>query len=106
MENSIGINKILGVLAHAGVYIGINCFVLVSAYFLSMKFSIKRIVKIEAQVLSYSILAFFLVFFCSKDQITAKMLIKVFLPTIFKEYWFVTAYIGEMMFCGSFISIF
>ncbi|WP_050698566.1 acyltransferase [Anaeromassilibacillus senegalensis] len=98
LENSIGVNRVLGALAHAGVYIGVNCFVLVSAYFLlNTKFSVKRVVKIEAQALFYSSLAFLIACFYFHDSITGKEAVKVFLPTIFREYWFVTAYIGLLL---------
>lgn len=104
LNNSIGINRILGSFAHAGVYIGVNCFVLVSAYFLlNTKFSIKRVVKIEMQTLFYSILAFLVAYFYFHAPITGKETIKVLLPTIFKEYWFVTAYMG-LLFLSPFLN--
>lgn len=91
-NNMLLFNKIyLRFLLSSG-QIGVNCFVLISAFFLSQTtINATKIIRLEIQVLFYSILigfAFFLFF-----DISVKDLIKSFCPVIFQEYWFYKVYI-------------
>lgn len=73
--------------------IGVNLFMLISGYFLSnKKIEYKRTFPLFSQVWVYSLfcLVIGLIF---NYNFSFSSLSKVFLPTIFSEYWFFTAYI-------------
>ena len=73
--------------------VGVNCFVLLGAYFIcEKKFSIVRIIKLETQVLVFSVLGLGVVFFCG-GKVQFNSIIRALTPTISGEYWFVTCYV-------------
>lgn len=73
--------------------IGVNLFVMLSGYFgLKKSFSIKKLVRLEIQILFFSWMGVFLGLFF-QDNISLKDVVKMSLPTLFNQYWFMTAYI-------------
>ncbi len=73
--------------------VAVNCFVLLSGYFLcGVDFKLKRIVGVWTQTLFYSVLLS-IVAMLLKDAFSVKELIKSFLPVTMQRYWFVTAYL-------------
>jgi len=88
-------NKIVADFLVIGGKVGVNCFILISAYFLvDSEFKIKRLLKLILQTLFYSII--FLVLFSAFNIIDISQINKTafIFPIIFSTYWFVTAYIG------------
>lgn len=78
-----------------GGKIGVNCFVLISSYFLiNKKVRIESIIKLHHQIVFYGITCLGLAFLSIPETITAKVCIVSLFPVIFSHYWFVTAYIG------------
>lgn len=74
----------------------VNCFALISGYVgLKSKHNISSIVKLCIQVVFYSLimsLVYILVCLTQKKQINLLYLIECFFPTIFKNYWYFSAY--------------
>lgn len=76
--------------------IGVTCFILISGYY-GVKFSVRKFVKMECMMISYSLLE--MVFLCltvpEQMQGTAllEQLVKSFLPFITRKYWFYSAYV-------------
>jgi hypothetical protein len=75
---------------NAFVFIGVNCFVLITGYF-GIKFKIKSIVSLWVKCFCYSLL-FYVIYRISTDQ---NILNKSILGTVFcvKAWWFIEAYI-------------
>lgn len=71
----------------------VNMYVLISGYFLYDKqMNLKKILKLEKQILFYSILAF-LIYILLGNTVSKMDIIHSFFPTISKTYWFNTIYI-------------
>ncbi|MBR6165047.1 MAG: acyltransferase [Clostridia bacterium] len=76
---------------------GVNCFILISSYFLcNMNFSIKRVLNIETQVLFYSIIGIAL--YSVYAGVDIKQIVQSITPVISGEYWFVTYYMLVLLF--------
>jgi len=75
--------------------VAVNCFVMISGYFLIYKTSYRwnSLIRLWLQVLFYSVMITFVCWamFGSKIDYTA------FFPVSTKKYWFVTSYIGLML---------
>ncbi|MCF0126765.1 MAG: acyltransferase family protein [Clostridia bacterium] len=73
--------------------LGVNLFVLISGYFLSTsKIKIEKIIKLELQVIFYSVLIGLLFYFFKPESTTLKSLAKDFMPLLFGRYWFYSTY--------------
>ena len=72
--------------------IGNHLFILISGYYLCEKVNYKSICKLISQVWCYSLIIFI---FCSLFgyQYSFENILEVFFPVVFREYWFITAYI-------------
>lgn len=74
--------------------VGVNIFILISGYFLCEKeFKRTSISRLLAQVWFYSIAIFLVCKFGFGYHYSLSSLVTVFLPTLFNEYWFLTAYV-------------
>ncbi len=83
-----------------GGKLGVNCFIFISGYFsIKSKFTIKKLLKLEGQVLFYSIsfLILFLTVLTPIEPIGMRLVLKSFLPIIYSFYWFATTYIVLMI---------
>lgn len=80
-------------LASAGK-IGVNLFIMTTGYFMiNSKFKMKKLLKIEGQVLFYSVFIFLICKFAFKMNLGIKDgLISIF-PVMYNNYWFITTYI-------------
>ena len=89
--------SLLGFLSIGGK-LGVTCFILISGYYmLYSTFTLKKFIKILAEVWFYSVaigLLCFLIFNISDF----KVFIKIFIPIGSSEYWFVTNYLILMIF--------
>ncbi len=91
----VSLNKFIaqwGVLGNLGV----DIYVMITGYFLCTKESgqIRSLTKLFAQVWFYSIALFLVAKFGFGQTFSLMTLLKVFLPTIFEQYWFFTAYVA------------
>jgi len=74
--------------------IAVNCYVLISGYFLvNSKCDRKKIIKIITQVLFYSWIIYIIFEFILKIEVPVKDKIRYVFPITLKTYWFVTCYI-------------
>ena len=102
------INKYIIDILFLGGKLGNNIFILISAYFMvETKFSIKKFLRIEAEVLFYSWI--FLIIFTrisiSDVTINAEIIKQSIFPVIYGHYWFITSYI-ILMILSPFLNIF
>lgn len=77
--------------------VAVPCFVLISGYFLSdLEFKISRIVRLELQILFYSILCSFIGIIYK--ELTLDGIIHAIFPITSNEYWFITVYMLLLFF--------
>jgi surface polysaccharide O-acyltransferase-like enzyme len=72
--------------------LGVALFIMISGYFQS-SFRIRSLSRLLSQVWFYSVSLFLICRFGFGYAYTKEMLWQVFLPTIYNEYWFFTAYV-------------
>lgn len=93
IENNY-IGKYIAEFIIIGGKLGVNLFVLISAYFLiDSKFKSKKILKLWLEVIFYSYIFGFIGFVIDKNAVGIKQIIKTVIPVLFGEYWFITTYI-------------
>lgn len=92
--SNLTINQfIIQFLSSAGK-IGVNCFILISGYFMiESKFKMKKLLKLYGQILFYSIGGVILSTVLFHDNIGIKDLLKSVLPISYSNWWFITTYI-------------
>jgi len=74
--------------------IGVNLFVFISGYFLiNSKFNWKKLLKLELQILFYSLGIYAIFVLCGAEKFDAFKLVRCFFPVLFEEYWFMTTYV-------------
>lgn len=75
-------------------YLGVNCFVLISGYFMcETVFKPSRIVKMMLQVLFYSVIGTVTLYFVFHVEPSMKELLFTFFPISGNKYWFASTYI-------------
>lgn len=95
LKNSIynGIATEIAWLIEAFSIIAVNCYILISGYFLvDSKSNNKKIFKIIVQVLTYS-LAIFIIFKLLNKDLSLRESLQCVLPVTLKTYWFITCYV-------------
>lgn len=86
-------------------YLGVNCFVLISGYFLyKSAFRFSKVMRIVLQTLFYSILGALIVVFFFKDNLGAKDILFSLFPVTSNKYWFVSVYV-MMLFVSPLLNI-
>jgi len=81
-----------------GGKLGVNCFVLISAYFLcTSSFRMERVLKTHSKVLLYGFIGLGIGIVFMRENLTIIAILKSFFPVIFNHYWFVTTYIGMIL---------
>lgn len=87
-------NYLLGWFINAFCYVGVDCYVLISGYFLvkSPGFKIKKAFKLWIQIFFYSVAIFLLFSSLNIIPFVWNELLKASFPVLRKAYWFVTAY--------------
>lgn len=72
----------------------VNCFVMISGYFLcTADFKLKKLISIWGQAIFYSVSIACIVMLLGSQAFSLKELVKFFLVVSLKRYWFVSAYI-------------
>lgn len=83
-----------------GGKLGVNLFVLISGYFLcKSEFRLKRIIKLELEVIFYSLIIGLLFFFFMPERESLKDLLKELSPLRSGSYWFYSTYFVLVLFC-------
>ena len=93
-------NKYILDILMIGGKLGVNCFVLISAYFMiESKITLKKLMKLWIEVWFYSvtILIIFYIWLAPNNFIGLKALVKNIFPVIYSQYWFITDYIVLMI---------
>lgn len=89
-----GFNKIILIISVLG-NLGVDIFIIITGYFLiKSKFKLSRLIQLLLQVFFYSSIIYLVFVFFGATSFSMKGIIKAFFPTIFKEYWFFTAYVS------------
>lgn len=97
LETDFSINYAIMALIRVGGKLGVTCFVLVSAYFMTENnFKFEKIIKVGLQTVFYSCI-WLLVLILAGEDIGIGAFIKSVLAPIYNIYWFVTAYIGMLL---------
>lgn len=72
----------------------VNLYVFITGYFtIESKFKISKLIKLELEVLFYSIGIYFLVVVFGLEKFNYKHFFTDLFPTIFAKYWFITGYV-------------
>lgn len=80
---------------HSVSLISVNCYILISGYYIhKFKFSLYKLLKILCEVLFYSIILYLLFLQTNLAHLTVKELLLAATPTLTRQYWFVTTYVG------------
>lgn len=81
-----------------GGKIGVNIFVLIGGYFLiNSKFSLKRILKLYAPILFYSLTVYLLFVATGKEIFDWKSFLYALFPVGANQYWFMSCYIFTLL---------
>ena len=90
-------SKIFDILQIGGK-LGVNLFVLISAYFMVNKsFKLSRILKIIFETFFYSVFIYLIFIAFGKTNFTIDEFILNFFPVIFERWWFVTTFVLLMI---------
>ncbi len=83
--------------------IGVSCFILISGYY-GVRFEIKKLVKMECMMITYSLLETAVMYMVFPDQLQGaallEQLVKSCLPFITRKYWFYSCYICLFLLSG------
>lgn len=75
-------------------YVGVDCYVLISGYFLiQSKFSWKKVVGLIGEVWFYSVVILVCLIVTKQDVYSKTQILNAFLPISTRQYWFMTDYI-------------
>lgn len=92
----ISIPQIWSALVMPGGKIGVNCFVLISGYFLSARahatLSLNRLLKMLGEIVFYSIALYLALCALNRSALQPRQLIRSFFPIRFNTWWFASAY--------------
>ncbi len=93
-DTAFTMNKAVYDLLYMGGKLGVNCFVLISGYFLctQVKLRVKGIIKYIFQVTFFSAAIYFALCIFGISDFSIKQAFKEVLPLIFGKWWFATAY--------------
>lgn len=92
-------SNLFGWLIRGISYMGVNLFIIISAYFQCRKttFNLRGLLKFIFEVWIYSIALFVALYLCGVE-FSPKDLLFVFSPILSGEYWFITVYFGLYIF--------
>lgn len=94
IKNTGNIYHIIYYFIEALSIIAVNCYVLISGYFLiKSKFKWKKVLQLWLEILFYSIFIYFIIVVSGLKELDIKGIIKSFFPIITKQYWFINIYL-------------
>lgn len=98
-NNSTTINLVLIQFLEALSLVAVNCYVLISGYFLTeSEFKIKKILNLWLEVIFYSVTIYIILIFSGLIKFNIKDMFKAILPITTKQYWFVNVYFAMYIF--------
>ena len=87
-------NRYISYFLMQGGQIGVNCFILISGYFLiNSKFKIKKIFEMIKETDFYSIIIMGGELLLSYKMLNLKSILKSFFPIVLGQYWFISIYV-------------
>ncbi len=93
-QDTLSFNKILVQFLASGGKLGVDCFVLITGYFMiNSSFKTNKILKLYFQILFYSIIIYILFYYFGYTNFGIKAVLKNIFPIIFGKYWFATTYV-------------
>ena len=90
-DGDINPYRIACIVVNGFVYVGVNCFVLISGYY-GIKFRIRSLFNLYCICVFYTILSALLKYGLSDFQLSKGFLYTVFLPFSHSKWWFITCY--------------
>lgn len=92
-------NRRLAWLLEAFCFVAVNCYVLISGYFLvtSKSFHWHKVIKLWVNVVFYTLLFLIVSVVYRGQNLNIKAVVHALLPIRYQTYWFVTAYAGMYM---------
>lgn len=95
INNVYKVNHILFSLLESLSIVAVNCYVLISGYFLvKSEFKFKKFLKLWGEVVFYSIAVYIVVVLLGLKQFSISDAIKSCFPIITERYWFVNSYLA------------
>ena len=92
--NTISINKVIVQFLSAGGKLGVNCFILITGYFMiKSTFKFDKLLKLLFTIFTYSVLIYIISLLAGFVDFNFKQAVKSFFPVIFNQYWFATSYV-------------
>ncbi len=93
-ENTITFNRVFVQILSIGGRLGINCFVLISGYFLCSQENLnwKSIIRYYFQVTTYSLGILFIIFLSGYYNLTSKDFLTALFPLFLELWWFAKVY--------------
>lgn len=93
-NNTSEIYNIIYWMLEALSIVAVNCFVLISGYFLcKSEFKLKKFLKLWGEVIFYSIIIYVIFVIIGIEKISISNLVRIIFPVITNQYWFVTSYL-------------
>lgn len=87
-------------------HIAVNCYVMITGYFMITKsFKLSRLAVLWVEVLFYAVSLYAVLCWMGFQTFQIKELINAIFPITFKEYWFMTNYMGLLIF-APFLNVF
>ena len=94
IENTSNIYHTVYYFIESMCIISVNCYVLISGYFLiKSKFKWKKVLQLWLETLFYSIVIYAIIVVLGLKELDIKGIIKSLFPIITKEYWFINIYL-------------
>lgn len=91
---NLNLNQFIVQILSVGGKIGVNCFVLITGYFMiNSKFKLKKLLILMGEVWFYSITILLISTLLWNPNIGIKDLIKSIFPISYNHYWFITTYV-------------
>jgi surface polysaccharide O-acyltransferase-like enzyme len=89
-------NRRIAWLLESFCFVSVNCYVLISGYFLvdSNSFHWYKVAKLWGDVIFYTLLFLVISLFYKGQELHLRDIVHAILPVRYQTYWFVTAYVG------------
>ena len=92
-------NFIVSEIVYEICHIAVNCYVMITGYFMITKsFKLSRLAVLWVEVLFYAVSLYAVLCWMGFQTFQVKELINAIFPITFKEYWFMTNYMGLLIF--------
>ena len=89
-NNTSEIYNIIYLLLETLSIVAVNCFILISGYFLcKSEFKLKKFLKLWGEVIFYSIIIYVIFVIIGIEKISISNLVRIIFPVITNQYWFV-----------------